>query len=82
MQENCECQYCKSKVNEYFCSSCGISFNSCESFFEFNEDTYGDLPCGPGRNLCPICHPRTWDPEKSNYRLNISGKIMIGNGKV
>lgn len=46
MKTDCECRYCKAKIDEYFCSSCRHNFNKCESFHEFD-----------GITLCPKCHP-------------------------
>lgn len=34
MQDNCNCNYCKQNVNEYFCITCGYNFNECESKFK------------------------------------------------
>ncbi len=47
MKNDCECQYCKNGVNEYFCDSCGLNFNECESLHILN-----------GMTFCPICHPK------------------------
>ena len=46
MKEECECSYCKNKVDEYFCIQCGYNFNECESFYKYD-----------GIILCPKCHP-------------------------
>lgn len=54
MRENCNCRYCKQKVNERFCTTCGYSYNSCESTYEFIPFTYGNLP-EFGSPLCPKC---------------------------
>ncbi len=56
MKDNCDCQYCKNNVNEYFCITCKHNFNRCESFYELKENTQlGRLQ--PGIQLCPKCHP-------------------------
>jgi len=46
MNRDCECQYCKNNVNEYFCSLCGHNFNECEAYFVFDEYVA----------LCPKCY--------------------------
>ena len=48
MKKECECQYCKGEVDEYFCFSCGLNFNECESFHKYDEIT-----------LCQKCHDET-----------------------
>jgi hypothetical protein len=45
MKENCECPYCKEKINKYFCLSCGYNFNECEVMVFLNQIC-----------LCPKCH--------------------------
>ena len=47
MKENCQCNYCKCKINEYFCLLCKYNFNECEVLHKFG-----------GINLCPKCHPK------------------------
>lgn len=54
MQDGCTCRYCKVKVNEKFCSTCGYNFNDCESIYEFIYSEPGDLPKF-GSALCPKC---------------------------
>ncbi len=46
MKEDCDCSFCKEKVDEYFCEKCGLNFNECEvrTFVE-------------GIMLCPKCDP-------------------------
>lgn len=46
MKKDCECSYCKNEVHEYFCSSCFLNFNECESFHKIDGVTF-----------CPRCHP-------------------------
>lgn len=46
MKKDCDCRFCKDKINEYFCSSCAYNFNECESFHAFDYIV-----------LCPKCHP-------------------------
>jgi hypothetical protein len=46
MKAGCDCSYCKNKVDEYLCISCGYNFNECESFHK-----------SKGMILCPKCHP-------------------------
>lgn len=46
MNDQCECQYCKAKVKEYFCCRCFFNFNRCESKGQYD-----------GGYLCPKCHP-------------------------
>jgi hypothetical protein len=46
VNKDCDCQYCKSNVNEYFCITCKHNFNGCESIIK-NEWCH----------LCPKCHP-------------------------
>ena len=60
MNENCDCQYCKHKVNEYFCPHCLHNFNECEAFHTYNYI-----------QLCPKCHPKdSILTEKQKYILN------------
>ncbi len=47
MKKDCQCQYCKNEVNEYFCIRCGFNYNECEVFHYFD-----------GITLCPKCHPK------------------------
>ena len=54
MKNDCKCQYCQSKVNEYFCSKCGLNFNRCESKYFFYYPQMGDLPQQP-LATCPKC---------------------------
>jgi hypothetical protein len=57
MRENCECSYCKEKVDEYCCISCGYNFNECESVKKSKECYF-----------CPKCVPiireRVWVSKK------------------
>lgn len=67
MKENCNCQYCKQKVNEKFCTTCGYSYNACESIYDFNPFTFGDLPVY-GTPLCPNCvNDETKENIKEHY---------------
>ncbi len=66
MNENCECRYCKAKVDEYFCWTCGYNFNKCETFFEGVEKIRGDLPKF-GCALCPKCYPKEFVYVPENY---------------
>ncbi len=60
MKDDCECRYCKAKMNEYFCC-CGNNFNVCEIHWEIVDTAPGDLPVF-GTPLCPKCHPRDYEP--------------------
>ncbi len=57
MREDCECSYCKEKVDEYVCISCGHNFNECESAQRSDKSW-----------VCPKCAPiireRTWVSKK------------------
>ena len=44
MKQDCNCKYCKNKVDEYFCISCGYNFNECESNYKHDGVTF-----------CPKC---------------------------
>jgi len=60
MKEDCDCSYCKEKVDEYFCISCLHNFNECESNFQFDGVTY-----------CPKCVTKE-DVEKMRSRSWLS----------
>lgn len=77
MKENCNCDSCKHKVDEYRCFSCGNNFNECETFFEVYESMTGDLPTLPLSQLCPKCHPETWDSSGSYPGFNVVRKDRI-----
>lgn len=67
MKKDCECQYCKGEVDEYFCPTCGLNFNECESF-NTDEDV-----------LCPRCHPSyipIENDEKNMIKYNVSESIL------
>ena len=52
MRENCECNYCKHKIDLYFCISCGYNFNECES-----------AQRSDGLYVCPKCLPEFCQPH-------------------
>ncbi len=66
MKKDCECQYCKNNVNEYFCLACGHNFNECETLFEY-RDPILDLP----NTLCPKCYDEKWKPSNSYQKDNV-----------
>jgi hypothetical protein len=69
MREDCQCPYCKEKVNEYFCSKCFYNFNECEVLHSFE-----------GVQLCPKCHPKPLsDKQKKDASLmNLIHRAMSG----
>lgn len=77
MKNDCECFYCKNKVDEYFCIACGYNFNECESFFEYIEPKYR-IASLPGIQMCPKCHPEDFYqkiPDNDHNKKNIFRKI-------
>lgn len=75
MKPDCDCEYCKHKVNERFCPQCGLNFNACESYFEMKKPIVGGIPM-PGCPLCPHCHPKDWNPTKWHKNLNVVEKDL------
>lgn len=59
MKCDCTCQYCKLKVDEYFCSTCEYNFNECESFNKFDHFVF-----------CPKCHPKKENLDCNQEDLN------------
>lgn len=47
---------------QYFCVTCGSSFDKEDSFFEAYELHAGNLPV-IGNPLCPRCCPENWVPR-------------------
>ncbi len=78
MKENCECDFCKHKVNERFCINFLRGYNDCESHFELIDLTIGDLPAF-GIPLCPYCVPENW--EMSKQPLFIQKRAIVKKEK-
>jgi hypothetical protein len=78
LRENCDCQYCKHKVNEKFCIDCLRGYNDCESHFELIDLPIGDLPIF-GIPLCPHCLPENWEMNKQP--LFIKKRTIVKKGK-
>ena len=52
MKNDCKCQYCKNKVDEYFCTRCLYNYNKCEVNYWCD-----------GLTFCPKCYPKEEDKK-------------------
>ncbi len=65
MKENCECEYCKQGINEFFCSTCLYNFNRCQSKAIYD-----------GMSFCPKCRPQELSESDVNELNNKIRELM------